>query len=77
MPQAIGGLVVSAVGLAAHHGGRLLAQATTTPADDIAAWISGGGAAAAVGGLVYIARLMAAGKHRPGHDMTRLSTSVR
>lgn len=49
-------LLVSAVGTLA------LAAQTAAPTNELAPYISGGGAAAAVGGLVYIARLMANGR---------------
>lgn len=58
----VGGALLSvAIGMGT-AAGSFIAQASGGAADNLAPWATGGGAAAAVGGIVYIARLMATGR---------------
>lgn len=57
-------LVVAASGMAISQIGRLIAQVAPSNGDFTTAgsWVTATGSAVAVGGLAYIARLMASGK---------------
>lgn len=55
-------LLTVLVGNAVMVGGSLLAQTASGGPGDLAPWISGAGSVTAVGGIVYIARLMATGQ---------------
>lgn len=57
--QLITALGATGFGVIAATLGPFIAQAT---APDVAPWVSAGGATAAVGGLVYVARLLASGQ---------------
>jgi hypothetical protein len=56
--QLVSAISTAVLGVTASTAG-LLAQAA---APDVAPWVSAGGATAAVGGLVYVARLLASGE---------------
>jgi hypothetical protein len=56
--HALVALAISGAGLVA----TLLGATSPAPPSDVSTWVSAGGATAAVGGLVYVARLLAAGK---------------
>lgn len=70
-------LVAVLAGAALSTLSNLLAAATTGTPADFAPWISGGGAVTAVGGIVYIARLMATGQlvaRDPAKEAAELKT---
>lgn len=56
-----GGLVTTLAGFGLVNVGTFLAQ-TAGPANDFAPYVSGAGSITAVGGIVYIARLLATGR---------------